>query len=664
MSYGPAWELWIASDVPADLSRLDDQRKDIRMGKTLQTAGMPSVRAARQPALLALAALGVVYGDIGTSTLYGLKQAVEAGGTPTPESVLGIVSVILWSLLLVVGLKYAILILRADNHGEGGIVALLALLDVRRAPSGSWRASLLVVGLIGAALLYGDGVITPAISVLSAVEGLRIDAPGLAPIVVPITVAILVGLFLVQHKGTDFIGNIFGPVMLVWFVAIGLLGLTGIMRAPGILAAINPYHAVFYLVHVGPGIAFAVLGAAFLALTGAEAMYADMGHFGRLPIQLGWFSVVLPALMLNYFGQGGLLLADPSAVENPFYLLAPRWAHYPMVAFATMATVIASQSIISGAYSLTQQAMQLGFLPRMRVQHTASHEKGQIYIPVVNWLLAAGTLAAVLTFGSSDALGGAYGIAVSMLMAVTTILAALVALQWGYNPVLVALVNGFFLAIELIFVAANMTKLVEGGWFPLLLASVIAFLMLTWRTGWLLLERERAKLRQHEAEFVTWVLDSPPIRLPGAAAIFTAASTGIPLGLTHHLRHNRVLHERVLLIASIITDEPRVAPERRIRLVPVGAGITRVLFHFGFMETPDVMAGLKLACLEPELHGIDPQNITYYFRRVMVIPGKGRGMATWRKSLFATMHLNANLPAAYFGVPAAQVVEVGLEVEI
>ena len=634
------------------------------MGKTLQTAAKPSDRERKQPMLLALAALGVVYGDIGTSTLYGLKQAVQAGGTPTPESVLGIVSVILWSLLLVVGLKYAILILRADNHGEGGIVALLALLDARHAPRGSWRASLLIVGLIGAALLYGDGVITPAISVLSAVEGLRIDAPRLAPVVVPITVAILVGLFLVQHKGTEFIGNIFGPVMLVWFVAIGLLGLMGIMRAPGILAAINPYHAVFYLVHAGPGIAFAVLGAAFLALTGAEAMYADMGHFGRLPIQLGWFSVVLPALMLNYFGQGGLLLADPHAVENPFYLLAPRWAHYPMVAFATMATVIASQSIISGVYSLTQQAMQLGFLPRMRVQHTASHEKGQIYIPVVNWLLAAGTLAAVITFGSSDALGGAYGIAVSMLMAVTTILAALVALQWGYNPLLVALVNGFFLAIELIFVTANMTKLIEGGWFPLLLAGVIAFVMLTWRTGWLLLEQERTKLRQGEAEFVTWVLDSPPIRLPGAAAIFTAASTGIPLGLTHHLRHNRVLHERVLLIASMITDAPRVAPEERIELVPVGAGITRVLFHFGFMETPDVMAGLKLACLEPELHGIDPQNITYYFRRVMVIPGTGPGMAAWRKSLFATMHLNANLPAAYFGVPAAQVVEVGLEVEI
>ena len=634
------------------------------MADIVQTAALPSKDLRKHAAVAALAALGVVYGDIGTSTLYGLKQAVDAGGAATQETVMGIVSVILWSLILVVGLKYAILILRADNHGEGGIVALLALLDARHAPRGSWRASLLIVGLIGAALLYGDGVITPAISVLSAVEGLKIDAPALAPLVVPVTIAILASLFLVQRKGTDFIGNIFGPLMLAWFVAIGVLGLLGIMRAPGILAAVSPHYAVTYMLRSGPGIAFAVLGAAFLALTGAEAMYADMGHFGRRPIQLGWFAVVLPALMLNYFGQGGLLLANPHALENPFYLLAPGWAHYPMVAFATVATIIASQSIISGAYSLTQQAMQLGFLPRMRVLHTASHEKGQIYIPVVNWLLAAGTLAAVLTFRSSDALGGAYGIAVSMLMAVTTVLAALVALQWGFNPLLVAAVNGFFLTIEMIFVAANMTKLIEGGWFPLLLACVIAFLMLTWRSGWRLLEQERSKLRQREDEFVTWVLDTPPIRLPGAAAIFTAASTGIPLALTHHLRHNHVLHERLLLVACITTDLPRVEPERRIKLVPVCAGITRVLFYFGFMETPDVMEGLQLACLEPELRGIDPQNITYYFRRVMVIAGTAPGMAIWRKSLFAMMHLNANLPAAYFGVPAAQVVEVGLEVEI
>jgi len=369
--------------------------------------------------------------------------------------------------------------------------------------------------------------------------------------------------------------------------------------------------------------------------------------------------------MLNYLGQGGLILADSRAVENPFFLLAPRWAHYPLVAFATVATVIASQAIISGAYSLTQQAMQLGLLPRMRVRHTASHEKGQIYIPVVNWLLAVGTLVSVLTFGSSDALGGAYGIAVSLLMAFTTVLAALVALKWGYNPLMVVAVNGFFLLIELVFVCANMTKLDSGGWYPLLVAGVVAFLMLTWRTGWRLLELERGKLRQREEEFIEWVLENPPIRLPGAAAIFTAASTGIPLGLTHHLRHNKVLHERVLLLASVNVDVPRVEAEQRIKLVPVGAGITRVLFHFGFMESPNMMEGLKQVCSAPELSGIDPHNITYYFRRVMVIPsGRAAGMAAWRKSLFAAMHLNANLPAAYFGVPPAQVVEVGVEVEI
>ncbi len=624
-----------------------------------------SPQAGRIPAAAALTALGVVYGDIGTSPLYALKQAADSGGALSPATVFGIVSLIFWALVLVVSLKYAILILRADNRGEGGIVAMLALLDARHARAGSWRASLLTVGLVGAALLYGDGVITPAISVLSAVEGLKLDAPQLSAMVVPVSVAILVGLFLVQRMGTDFIGNIFGPVMLAWFVTIGVLGIGGIIRTPAILAALSPHYAIVYLAHAGPGIGLPVLGAAFLAVTGGEAMYADMGHFGRLPIRLGWFTIALPALTLNYFGQGALLISDARAVANPFYLLAPGWAHYPLVAFATVATIIASQAIISGAFSLTQQSIQLGFLPRMRVLHTASHEMGQIYIPLVNWLLAAGTLAAVLQFGSSDALGGAYGIAVSMLMAVTTVLAALVALQWGYNPFAVAAVNGFFLLVDLIFVAANSAKLFEGGWFPLLLACIVAFLMLTWRTGWLLLERQRSTLRQREDEFIEWVLETPPLRLPGAAVIFTAANTGIPLALTHHLRHNRVLHERVLLVSTTTTDAPRVDPKRRVKLVTLGAGITRVQLCYGFMETPQVLDGLRHACCDPGLLGIDPEQITYYFRRVMVVPkGKAPGMALWRKGLFAAMHLNANLPATYFGVPAAQVVEVGMEVEI
>src|SRR3984885_11407288 len=447
---------------------------------TLALQAMESLRykAPRIPLPAALAALGIVYGDIGTSPLYAFKQAADSGGTLSPETITGIVSLILWSLIMIISIKYAILIMRADNHGEGGIVALLALLDARHAPPGTWRASLLVVGLIGAALLYGDGVITPAISVLSAVEGLKIDTPQLAPMVVPVSVLILIGLFLVQRKGTGFIGNIFGPTMLLWFTVIGVLGLCGIFRAPAILVALSPFSAVSYFFHAGPGIGFAVLGAAFLAVTGGEAMYADLGPFARLPIRLGWFAVVLPCLVVNYFGQGALLLSDPTAIASPFYLLAPRWAHYPMVAFATVATIIASQAIISGAYSLTQQSIQLGFLPRMRVLHTASQAMGQIYIPVVNWLLAIGTLGAVLAFG----------IAVSMLMAITTVLAALVALQWGYNLFVVLAVNGLFLIVDLIFVAANATKLMEGGWFPLLLACAVAFLMLTWRTGWRLLE--------------------------------------------------------------------------------------------------------------------------------------------------------------------------------
>jgi KUP system potassium uptake protein len=635
------------------------------METTFQPAALPRHDRRTLPAAAALTALGIVYGDIGTSPLYAFKQAAQAGGALSPDTILGVVSLILWTLIVIISLKYAILMLRADNHGEGGMIALLALLDVRHAPQGTWRAALLVIGLAGAALLYGDGVITPAISVLSAVEGLKVDAPQLAPAVVPLSIIILVGLFLVQRKGTAFIGNIFGPVMLLWFLTIGVLGVRWIVAEPAILEAVSPHRALIYLVHAPPAIAFAVLGAVFLAVTGGEAMYTDMGHFGPLPIRLGWFAVILPALLLNYFGQGALLLSDPQAIENPFYLLAPGWLHYPMVAFATVATIIASQAIISGAYSLTQQAIQLGFLPRMRVLHTASHEKGQIYMPVVNWLLAAGTLGAVIMFGSADALGGAYGIAVSMLMALETVLAALVALQWGYNPLLVAVVNGVFLVVELTFVSANATKLIEGGWFPLLLAGVVAFLMLTWRTGYRLLEQQRSRLRQREDEFVPWVLETRPIRLPGAAAIFTAASSGIPLALTHHLRHNRVLHECLLLVSTVTTDAPRVAPEQRVRLIPVGAGITRVLLYFGFMEHPDVMEGLTLACSDPALSSVDPEKITFYSRRVMVVPsGKVPGMAVWRERLFAAMHLNANLPAAYFGVPTSQVVEVGLEVEI
>src|SRR5712671_4075888 len=444
------------------------------------------------PVAATMGALGVVYGDIGTSPLYALKEAAKAatghGGTLTPDAVLGVVSLILWALILIISIKYALLILRADNRGEGGIVALLALLSARNARPGTWRAQLLVVGLVGAALLYGDGAITPAISVLSAIEGLKVDAPSLAPAVVPITVVILIGLFIMQKQGTGFIGKIFGPVMVGWFAVLAALGIHGIVKAPVVLAALSPLYAFEFLIHQDFHISFAILGAAFLAVTGGEAMYADMGHFGRFPIRLAWFAVALPALVLNYFGQAALLITDPTAIENPFYQLAPDVVHYPLVAFAALATVIASQAIISGVFSLTQQSIQLGFLPRMLIRHTHSDAMGQIYVPLVNWLLAAATLGAVLSFGTSDALAGAYGIAVSLLMAITTLLAALVAIQWGYSPWLVVAVNGFFFAIDCVFFAANSVKLFEGGWFPLLLAGIVAFLMLTWRSGVKLVE--------------------------------------------------------------------------------------------------------------------------------------------------------------------------------
>src|ERR1700754_1172084 len=460
----------------------------------------PSPHSPALPLTATIGALGVVYGDIGTSPLYALKEAAKAathhsGGQLTPEAILGVVSLILWALILIISLKYALLILRADNRGEGGIVALLALLSARNAQPGTWRAQLLIVGLVGAALLYGDGATTPAISVLSAIEGLKVDAPSLAPAVMPLTIVILIGLFAMQRQGTGVIGQIFGPVMLGWFVVLAALGIHGIAQAPAVLAALSPLYAFDFLIHQDFHISFAILGAAFLAVTGGEAMYAAMGPFGRNPIRLAWFGVALPALVLNYFGQAALLVSNPGAIDNPFYQLAPDWAHYPLVAFATIATVIASQAIISGVFSLTQQSIQLGFLPRMRITHTTSHAIGQIYVPLVNWLLAAATLGAVVGFGTSDALAGAYGIAVSLLMAITTLLAALVAIQWGYPPVIVIAVNGFFFVIDCIFFAADSAQPFGGGWVSLLLAAAVAFLMLTRRTGVRLVDRPRGNLR-------------------------------------------------------------------------------------------------------------------------------------------------------------------------
>ena len=626
------------------------------------------IRSSAIPLTATIGALGVVYGDIGTSPLYALKEAAKAaahGGPLTSDAILGVVSLILWALILIISLKYALLILRADNRGEGGIVALLALLSARNAQPGTWRAQLLIVGLVGAALLYGDGAITPAISVLSAIEGLKVDAPSLAPAVVPLTIIILIGLFVVQKKGAGFIGKIFGPVMLAWFLLIALLGIDGIVRAPAVLAALSPFYAVDFLIRQDFHISFAILGAAFLAVTGGEAMYADMGHFGRMPIRLAWFAVALPALVLNYFGQAALLITDSRAIENPFYQLAPDWLHYPLVAFATVATVIASQAIISGVFSLTQQSIQLGFLPRMHIKHTTSSAIGQIYVPLVNWLLAAATLGAVIGFGTSDALAGAYGIAVSLLMAITTLLAALVAIQWGYSPVIVVAVNGFFFVIDCIFFAANSTKLFEGGWFPLLLAGVVAFLMLTWRSGVRLVERARGNLRQPEEDLIETAVIKCHGRLDGTAVFLASAANGVPLALTQFVKHNHVLHQRVLLVTVLIEEAPRIPDEDRAEIIEVIEGITRVILHYGFMQYPTIYDGLRLACLQGKLPGIDLTDITYYIGRETIIPSdEVAGMALWRETVFAFLQRNAERSAAFFGVPTRQVVEFGTEIEI
>ncbi|NEU10555.1 potassium transporter Kup [Methylobacterium sp. BTF04] len=620
-----------------------------------------------RPAVL-LGALGIVYGDIGTSPLYAFKEAVRAaseGAPPTALAVTGAVSLILWALILIVSIKYAVLILRADNRGEGGIVAMLALLGARHAKPGSWQGILLVVGLIGAALLYGDGAITPAISVLSAVEGLKVDAPGLSRFVLPITIAILIGLFLVQSKGVAFIGRIFGPVMLVWFIVLALLGIGGILQAPQILTAVNPMRAVEFLLHAGWHVSFAMLGAAFLAVTGGEAMYADLGHFGAGPIRISWFGLVLPCLVIHYFGQGGLLLAEPDAIENPFYRLSPDWAHYPLIGLATLATVIASQAIISGAFSLTQQSIQLGFLPPMRVVHTAHHERGQIYVPMVNWLLAAATLTAVMVFQTSDALAGAYGIAVASLMAITTLLAALVALKWGYNPVAVVVLNGFFLAIDCVFLAANSVKLFEGGWFPLLLAGLVAFLMLTWLKGTRLVEQARVALRQPEPVFLDQLRRNPPLILPGRAAFLSSATSGIPLHMSRFVERSHALHKRILIVTALYEEAPSVPRAERAEVSAVTPDITRLTLHYGFMEDASIPEGLQCAVQAGKLPAEFLEDLTIFIGHETIIPkSDDRGMAEWREGLFAFLLRNAERTGAHFCVPTRQLVEVGTEIEI
>ena len=640
------------------------------MSATAKIDAAPREGRARSWAPAALACMGVVFGDIGTSPLYTLNVAAKSAspyGQVSPEAVLGIVSLIFWSLIIVISIKYAILIMQADNHGEGGILALLALVSPRRAKRNKWRAAMVVIGLVGATLLYGDGTITPAISVLSAIEGLKIYAPQMSRFVVPLTVVILVVLFLIQRNGTSFIGGIFGPVMLVWFIIAGILGIGGIVRQPAVLAALSPLPAISYFSHAGP-IALVVIGGAFLAVTGGEAFYADMGHFGPIPIRIAWFGVALPALTLNYFGQGGLLLAEPNSpavVDSPFYALAPQWAHYPLVVLAAVATVIASQSIISGAYSMTQQAINLGFLPRMKVIHTEGREIGQIYVPFVNWALAAGTLAAVIGFGSADALAGAFGIAVSLLMVITTLMATFVALHWKHNPLIVYAVNGSLLALDLLFFVSTSAKVFDGGWFPLLIAFVISFLMLTWRKGEELMDAVRLEVRQPSKEFIDELRRDPPIRIPGVAIVLGRMAKGVPLALSHNVKCNRVLQEHVLLSAVATTETPRVSEEERVVVTPLFEGLTRVELRFGFMEEPNVPEALALGMARGQIETFDLEKVIYYTGHETIIPsGRRPGLPRWREALFAFMHHNAQRPGAYFKIPGAQIMEIGVEFEI
>ncbi|MEI5999073.1 potassium transporter Kup [Paraburkholderia bengalensis] len=631
-------------------------------------AGAIGAPAPHKPALrsLALAALGVVYGDIGTSPLYTLQTVFEpSSGLPlTPLNVIGIVSLIFWSLTVVVSLKYVALILRANNHGEGGIMALLALAASSVANRPRLRHVLLIVGVMGASLFYGDSIITPAISVLSAVEGLEVAAPFLKSCVIPVTLAALVTLFVMQKHGTSGIGAVFGPVMVVWFAVLAVVGVSNVIAAPAILAALDPLAGLaFCLRH--EWLAFVALGAVVLSLTGAEALYADMGHFGARPIRLTWFGLVFPALALNYLGQGALLISDPTALQNPFYRLFPQWALYPMIVLATVATVIASQAVISGTYSMTKQAMQLGFLPRMNVVYTSEREIGQIYVPGINWTLLAAVVAAVLGFGSSTALGSAYGIAVTGTMLITTLLTFFVVrYAWHYNWLLCVFATAFFFVIDAMFFSANLLKIVEGGWFPLLIGFVMFTIMATWGRGWEMMLAE-ARVRAGTTPLKTYLhtlLARDPVRVDGTAIFLTPNPNSVPHALVNNLIHNRVLHRRVVFLTVNNDEIPWVAEQERVSVTPVCEGGYQLTIRYGFKDEVDLPKALEAA----KALGLDvePCEASYFLSRATVVPTPGAGMAMWRERLFAVMLHNVGNVAAYFKLPANRVIEVGARVEI
>ena len=615
-------------------------------------------------ASLTLGAIGVVYGDIGTSVLYTLKEVFGSGHVPfTPDNVHGVLSIVFWTLTIIVSLKYVTLVLRADNHGEGGLVAMLALASQsvkHKAPA--LRKWMLLIGIFGTCLFYGDGVITPAITVLSAVEGLDVVSPAFRKAVIPLTLLILLALFWVQKRGTAGIGRFFGPIMVLWFIAIAALGVWHIASHPEILAALSPHYALGFIWRQ-PGTAFIILGAVVLCVTGGEALYADMGHFGRRPIRVAWFSIVMPCLTLNYFGQGALLLSEPEAVKNPFFHMAPDWLTLPLVGLATMAAVIASQALISGAFSVTKQVIQLGYLPRLQIQHTSTRDTGQIYMPFVNWSLFVMIVLAVVLFRSSSNLAAAYGIAVTLDMTITTVLTFFVIRYgWGYPLALCIAATGFFFVIDLAFFSSNLLKLAEGGWFPVLIGGAVFILMVTWKDGRELLSRSLRDGSIDLKSFLESVLLSPPTRVPGTAVFLSAEPGIVPNALMHNLKHNKVLHAQNLFVTRRAHEVPWIGLDKRLEVQALGSDCWQVVVHHGFKNDPDLPKALELLAGR----GIDlnPMTTSYFLSRDIVTPTLGSGMAAWREKLFAAMHHGASAAAEYLNIPSNAVVELGSKVEI
>jgi KUP system potassium uptake protein len=651
------------------ISGLAPPRRDIRLiwffrGIPLATATFAprSSADANIASSLTIAALGVVYGDIGTSPLYAVRQSLIEFGETTEQSVLGVISLITWSLILVVTVKYVLVIMRADNRGEGGLLALTAL-TLRSTPASSRRRFwIMAAGLIGAALFYGDGVITPAISVLSAVEGLKVATPIFDPYVVPISLVLLIGLFLVQRHGTAAVGGLFGPIMLVWFAALALLGLWNIVQQPGVLWALNPWYAV-ELLSGAPWQGFVMLGAVFLAVTGAETLYADMGHFGRTPMRVAWLFIVLPALLLNYYGQGGLLLADPGALLNPFYRLVPSWGLYPLVILASTATIIASQAVISGAFSITRQAIQLGYLPRLQIRHTSEQEIGQVYVPKINSGLLAAIIVLIIGFQTSDSLGAAYGIAVTGMMVITSGLAFIYMRSIGWSLALAGCVFGFFLIIDLVFLSANLLKIVQGGWFPILVAVLVFVIMSTWARGRHILAEKKACETMPLSTFVESIKADRPPRIAGTAVILARDIDQVPTALLHALKHYKVLHERTVLISVATKDVPHVEDDERLEIHDLGKGVFTLRIWYGFMDEPNILRALAQCRIQQFRFNLI--ETSFIIGREKLVPSRRQSMLSrWRKQLFIVMTNNALDATEFFRIPPNRVVELGGQVEI